>query len=182
MGYPHNSKKWSALQGLVKHCGYIFGVDNLCIICERPTKILVDDNNQLHGEGEAAIEFADGFVVYAHHGTTLPDKYGTVHPNQWQSQWIVEERNQQLQAVLINGIGAVRLSQELSFIEIDSLQEYKFIKLENIDINTCILQRINSQAGDINAVFSVYTAAYKINNIGYRIRQSKLFGRRFCDS
>ena len=165
LGYPHNSKKWSALQGLVKHCGWIFAVDNLCIICERPTKILVDDNNQLHGEGEPAIEFADGFVVYAHHGTTLPDKYGTVHPNQWQSQWIVEERNQQLQAVLINGIGAVRLSQELSFIEIDSLQEYKFIKLENIDINTCILQRINSQTGDINAVF----IPHNIQSIGLAI-------------
>ncbi|AFY55492.1 hypothetical protein Riv7116_3011 [Rivularia sp. PCC 7116] len=153
LGYPHTSQKWAALQGIIKHCGWIFAVDNLCIICDRPIKILVDDNNQLHGEGEPAIEFADGFVIYTHHGTPLPDKYGTVHPNQWQSQWVIEETNQQLKAVLMNVIGAVRLCQELPVIEIDSLQEYKFLKFENIDINTYILQRINSQNGNRNAVF-----------------------------
>ncbi|MEO1429865.1 MAG: DUF6745 domain-containing protein [Cyanobacteria bacterium J06632_19] len=73
LGYPHTSQKWSALQGIIKHCGWIFAVDNLCIICDRPTKILLNEDNQIHGEGEAAIEFADGFAIYARNGIAVPE-------------------------------------------------------------------------------------------------------------
>lgn len=157
MSFPHNAQKWSALQGLVKYCGWILGVDNLCIICDRPTKILVNEDNQLHGEGEAAIEFSDGFVAYAYNGTYLPEKYGTVHPSQWQTQWILEEQYNDLQQALIQGIGAVRLCQELPLIEEieqEVMQEYTLFKLENKGVKkTYILKRFDSQTGNIYAVF-----------------------------
>ena len=157
MNFPHKPQKWSALQGLVKHCGSIFGTNNLCIICDRPTKILVNEDNQLRGEGETAIEFADGFVAYAYNGTYLPEKYGAVHPSQWQTQWIFEEKYNDLQEALIQGIGAVRLSEELPLIEEieqETIEEYTFFKLENKGVKTThILRRIDSQTGDIHAVF-----------------------------
>ncbi len=157
LNYPHKSQKWSALQGLVKHCGWIFGINNLCIICERPTKILVNEDNQIHGEGETAIQFADGYSLYAYNGAYLREKYGSVHPNQWQTQWIFEEKYNDLQEALIQGIGAARLSQELPLIEEieqEVMQEYTLFKLENKGVKkTYILRRIDSQTGDIKAVF-----------------------------
>lgn len=157
LNYPHKPQQWSALQGLVKHCGSIFGINNLCIITERPTKILVNEDNQLHGEGETAIEFADGFVAYAYNGTYLPEKYGSIHPSQWETEWIFEEKYNDLQEALIQGIGAVRLSEELTLIEEikrEIIGEYTFIKLENQGIKkTHILKRIDSQTGNIKVVF-----------------------------
>lgn len=158
LNYPCKPQKWSALQGLVKHCGWIFGINNLSIICERPTKILVNEDNQLHGEGETAIEFADGFIIYAHNGTYLPEKYGSIHPNQWQTQWIFEEEYNDLQEALIQGIGAVRLSEELPLIqeeiEQEIMGEYTLFKLGNKGVKRKnILRRVDSQTGEINAVF-----------------------------
>ncbi|MEO0842854.1 MAG: DUF6745 domain-containing protein [Cyanobacteria bacterium J06643_5] len=158
LNYSYNPQKWSALKGLVKHCGCIFTVDNLCIICERPTKILVNEDNQIHAEGETAIEFADGFVAYAYNGTYLPEKYGSIHPTQWQTQWVFEEEYNDLQEVLIQGIGAVRLSEELPLIqeevEQEVMGEYTLFKLGNKGVKkTNILKRVDSQTGDTHAVF-----------------------------
>lgn len=88
MNYPYQLPKWEVLQKLVQNCGWIFGVDNTCIICDRPTKILIDKDKQLHGEGEAALEYSDGYVAYAYHGFPLPEKYGAIHPSQWQPEWV----------------------------------------------------------------------------------------------
>jgi hypothetical protein len=49
--------------------GWLKGIIQSTLICDRPTKILLDADNRLHGETEAALEFADGFVAYAHHNT-----------------------------------------------------------------------------------------------------------------
>ena len=154
LNFAHRAKKWAALQGLVKHCGWIFAVDNLCIVCDRPTRILVDDDNQLHGEGEPALQFADGSVAYAYHGVPLPEKYGTAHSSQWQAQWVLEERSENLQQALIQAIGAVRLCQELPAVELDTRQNYTLLKLENVEVrDTHILKRLDSETDAIYAVF-----------------------------
>jgi hypothetical protein len=69
MNNSYTSQKWSVLQELVRECGWIFATEDICIICDRSTKILLDEDNRLHGESEPALEFADGFVAYAHHNT-----------------------------------------------------------------------------------------------------------------
>ncbi|MEO0771333.1 MAG: DUF6745 domain-containing protein [Cyanobacteria bacterium J06649_4] len=61
----------AALQGLAKQCGWILGVDELCVVCDRPTKIRTQ-NNKLHGETEPALEYSDGVVIYASRGSLIP--------------------------------------------------------------------------------------------------------------
>lgn len=154
LNYPHDAKKWAALQGLVKYCGWVFAAENLCIICDRPTQILVDDDYQLHGEGEPAVQFADGFAAYAHHGTPIPEKYGSVHPQEWQAQWVFKERNRAWQEMFVQSLGAIRVCQELPLIEVDTLQEYALLKLKGVGVNdTRVLKRVKAETGDILAVF-----------------------------
>ena len=155
LGYPCKSKCWQALQQLVQNCGWIFAVGNTCIICDRPTKILFDENKQLHAEGESALEYADGFAIYVYHGVILPEKYRTIHPNQWQPEWFLSEENRQIQKILIQGIGIDRLCQQLSLIEIEKKGEYTLLKLdENTGSKaTYILQRINAKTGERKGVF-----------------------------
>ncbi|MGR3278478.1 DUF6745 domain-containing protein, partial [Acaryochloris marina NIES-2412] len=154
LNYPHLSKKWAALQGVAKHCGWIFAMDNVCIVCDRPIKILLDEANQLHGEGESALQFADGFTIYAHHGTPLPEHYGSIHPNQWQAQWILDEKDANLKKVLMLTIGAVRLCQELSLFEVDTQKNYTLFKIENSGLaETYILRKTRLGSDKIYAVF-----------------------------
>jgi hypothetical protein len=41
---------------------------NICLVIERPTRILLDSEGQIHADEEPAVTFADGSEFYAHHG------------------------------------------------------------------------------------------------------------------
>jgi hypothetical protein len=152
------SQKWSVLQDLVRECGWIFATENICIICDRPTKILLDEDNRLHAEAEPALEFADGFVAYAHHNTPLPEKYGTVNSHEWQSEWIATEQYSDLKQLLIRKIGAVRLCQELVMAEIDSIPAYTLLKIDATrNTEDPLLKYVNPDTGVIDAVFVSWT-------------------------
>ena len=129
-----SSKTWAILQSIVKYCGYIFTFEKICFICDRPRILSFDNQDRLHAEGSPAIQFADGFSVYCYHGVMLPEQYGKVHPNEWRSQWLLEEDNAELRRVLIQRIGYERICQELQAIELDNWQEYTLLKI-NADVD-----------------------------------------------
>jgi internalin A len=119
------------LNQLFEHCGWIWAYENVCIVCDRPTQLFFDNEHRLHAEGQPAIQFSDGYSLYSYHGVTLPEKYGTIHPNNWQSQWILSEQNAELRRVLIQGIGYARICQELAAQELDTWREYTLLKIDN---------------------------------------------------
>lgn len=56
-------------QAMCSECSYWFlPSSRYYIVCDRPTKILLNNQGQLHGEEEPAIQFMDGFGLYAKHG------------------------------------------------------------------------------------------------------------------
>lgn len=126
---------WQVYISLAANCGWILPTEKLCIVCDRPRILSFDDQNRLHAEGAPAIQFADGYSLYAYHGVTLPEKYGKIHPNQWQASWLLEEQNAELRRVLIQGIGYSRIASELGATELDSFQEYSLLKIDtDVDI------------------------------------------------
>lgn len=130
LGCEHEPRKWETFQSLVENCGWIFLFNNTYFACDRPIKISFDNENQLHAEGEGAIQFVDGYSLYSYHGVTLPEKYGKLHPSEWQAQWL-EQQKAELQQALIQGIGYERICQELQAIELDVWREYTLLKLNN---------------------------------------------------
>ncbi|AUT01144.1 hypothetical protein CLI64_12425 [Nostoc sp. CENA543] len=67
----HNSVEWNVFKNLINYCGWMFPYDNICIISNRPSIIRLDEQNNIHAEHLPAIQFADGFSVYANHGKIL---------------------------------------------------------------------------------------------------------------
>lgn len=122
--------KWQALQSLTTQCGWIFPYEKVCLVCDRPRILSFDSQYRLHAEGAPAIQFADGYSVYSYHGVTLPEKYGKLHPHEWQPQWLLEEKNAGLRRVLIQGIGYDRICEELAAVVLDTWQEYTLLKID----------------------------------------------------
>jgi len=58
-------ENWGVFQAVVKDCGWIYPCEKTCIVCDRPIKVSLDNEQPLHAEGEPIIQFADGFSVYA---------------------------------------------------------------------------------------------------------------------
>ncbi|MEG3898624.1 leucine-rich repeat domain-containing protein [Microcoleus sp. SVA1_B6] len=138
---------------LFEDCGWIFTFEKFCAVCDRPRHLRFDSQNRLHAEAEPAIEFADGWKFYYYHGVRLPEEYGKVHPNQWQSQWLLTEENAELRRVLIEGIGYDRICQELSAEQIDSWQEYALLQIYNADVEPiCLLKMTCPSTGFIHAL------------------------------
>jgi len=138
---------------LFEHCGLIFPFEKICAVCDRPRHLRFDSQNRLHAEAEPAIEFADGWKIYFYHGVKLPEEYGKVHPNLWQSQWLLTEENAELRRVLIQGIGYDRICQELSAKKIHSWQEYELLQIDNADVEPiCLLKMTCPSTGFIHAL------------------------------
>jgi internalin A len=138
---------------LFEHCGWIFPFEKICAVCDRPRHLRFDSQNRLHAEGEPAIEFADGWNFYYNHGVRLPEEYGKLHPNKWQSQWLLTEENAEVRRVLIAGIGYDRIIQELSAKQIDSWQEYALLQIDNADVEPiCLLKMTCPSTGFIHAL------------------------------
>nr|WP_242051178.1 hypothetical protein [Nostoc spongiaeforme] len=138
-----SQQDWLVIQNLIKNCGWIFPDEHIAIVCDRPLHLRFDNENRLHAEGEPAIEYADGYSLYSYHGITLPEKYGKVHPQQWQAQWLLTETNAELRRVLIQGIGYSRIYQDLQAVELDNWDGYTLLKIDNnIDIEPILLLKM----------------------------------------
>jgi hypothetical protein len=71
LGLECNLEYWEIFQSLVIETGWIYPFPKVCLICERPIKLCLDTDNQLHADNETALEFADDFSIYAHHGVRV---------------------------------------------------------------------------------------------------------------
>ncbi|MGD1700554.1 DUF6745 domain-containing protein [Dapis sp. BLCC M229] len=150
----YNSDNWQVLESIVKHCGWIYPLRNLCIICDRPRKLLLDDEYRPHAVEKPAIEFADGYSLYAYHGVRLPEVYGKFNPQEWQSKWLLTTKNSELRRVLIQEIGYEKICQDLQTIEIDNWEEYTLLRIDDdADIEPIfILKMICPSTGNIHTL------------------------------
>ena len=86
-------------------------------------------NDQLHADGQPAVQWSDSECYYFWRGTQIPQKYGAVLSLDWRSQWLLEEPNAELRRVLIQGIGYDRIVQELEAVELDTWREYSLLMI-----------------------------------------------------
>lgn len=143
LGCTFDQTRWSALRSLYTDCGPILTFDQACIVFERPTTLSFDEAGRMHGEGEPAIAFDDGYGQYCFQGVTVPPKYGAVHPNLWQSAWILQEPNAEFRRILILGIGYSRICQELDAVVLDAWREYTLLRIDQpIDIEPVFLLKM----------------------------------------
>jgi len=76
----HDALKWEAFQTVTQSCGWILPLEKIVIVCDRPIKLSFDDDYRLHAEAEPAIQFADGYSLYSHHGVTYLKNMGHCTP------------------------------------------------------------------------------------------------------
>lgn len=131
--YFHTEETWNIFKSLVKDCGLIFPFQEVAIICDRPTKISFNNQSQLHAEDTPAIQFSDGYSVYAYNGVIVPENYGA--PSEWKASWLLSEANAEIRRALIQRIGYECICHELEAIELDSWREYTLLKInQRIDV------------------------------------------------
>jgi hypothetical protein len=148
------ARHWDILKTLVESCGLLFLHQDFCLICDRPSQIALDDQNRLHAEGTPAVAFGDELSLYAYHGIRIPEQYGKLDPREWQSAWLLSEKNAELRRALIQGIGYERICRELQAAVVDSWSDYTLLKINQaVDLEPVqVLKMSCPSTGYIHAV------------------------------
>jgi len=58
---------------IAKNCGWWSAFSEIAFLQDRPTKIVINDQNLLHNESGPAIEYADGYKIYCLEGRWFPE-------------------------------------------------------------------------------------------------------------
>ena len=116
---------WQVWQEIAQSCGVWWSLDKFALVTPKPSVIKLDDDCQLHAEGEPAFAYnhksvttGQEFKIYACHGNILPEKYGSIHPQQWQCKWLSEEQEPKLRWMLAKKIGYQKLAKEFPVSEV----------------------------------------------------------------
>jgi hypothetical protein len=83
---------WNIIKTLNIECPYLIAYDGFCIIIEKPCELHLNPLLLPHANGKAAVRYTDGYEVYCYHGLKVLSKYGKVHSDHWQAQWILNEQ------------------------------------------------------------------------------------------
>jgi len=126
---------------------------------EGPIKCSVDPKNNLHIFCEPVLELPNGDSFsdfYFYDGVFLPEKYGAVPLQEWESKWILEEENATLKRMLFRTIGYTRICQELQTTEIDNWREYTLLKVDNdVDVEPIYLLNMTCPSTDFIHILRV---------------------------
>ncbi|NER00528.1 MAG: hypothetical protein F6K30_28170 [Cyanothece sp. SIO2G6] len=71
LGVSCDKVRMNLVCNMASKCGWILPYSGLCIICDRPTKIVsksFDDGKCLHSDEGPAVQFSDGFSLNVHYG------------------------------------------------------------------------------------------------------------------
>ncbi|NNG97442.1 DUF6745 domain-containing protein [Gordonia araii] len=86
-----DTSRLTAVAALTAAVGCWWPMDGAVVVVERPTVIRCDAMGCVHGEDGPALIFADGYAVYAWHGTAVPADM--IHAESWSVARILAERN-----------------------------------------------------------------------------------------
>jgi Domain of unknown function (DUF6745) len=96
-------------------CGWWWPYRGLAILTERPFRLSRDSRGRLHNENALALEYPDGWGVYALHGVAVPKKYIETPADLIDPTEVLRERNAAIRAAVMSKIGFQRIVRKLKY-------------------------------------------------------------------
>ena len=120
---PAAADKLDIMHEIGLSCMWWYPRDGLIIACERPASVAFDTTFRLHNEAGPAVEFRDGWKVYAVHGVRV---HGWIieQPELLTIKTIEAEQNTEIQRVMIERFGWDRYAAECGAAIIDHDDRY----------------------------------------------------------
>ena len=110
IGVQYQSETVNGLQimdEIGKSCGWWYPRDGVCIVCDRPEHISMDQENRLHNDAGPSVQFRDGWKLYYIHGVRVPELV-VEHPDHITIDMIDAEENAEVRRVMVERYGQSR--------------------------------------------------------------------------
>ena len=98
---------------IAQSCGWWWPNTNVCMVCDRPCQLHIDEAGRLHKDEAPAMEFRDGYALYALHGTRMKPEYVMTRAEQIAPETVLAEPNVDQRRELIRKIGVERMLSKL---------------------------------------------------------------------
>ncbi len=103
---------------LSRQCSWWWAFDKVCIVSFRPQMLLLDSDDRLHNDFGPAMEYLDGWAVYARHGMFIPPRV-THFAHRKNLKEIESEQNAEIRRHLIEVYGVERYLIDAEAVKID---------------------------------------------------------------
>jgi hypothetical protein len=108
---PQASEHLSWWDEIARSANWWMPYDGICFVSERPVRCAIDGNRVLHHESLAAMEFRDGWKVWAWHGVHVPQNVIEA-PETLTIEQISKEENAEVRRVMMERMGWERFCSE----------------------------------------------------------------------
>lgn len=112
-------KKLYPMQDIARHCGWWIAREVTCLVSEKQSFISLNEDEELHNETRAALEYIDGFAVYSVDGVLVPQNVVEDPENQTLDE-IRKESNVEIQRIRITRYGWGRYLEAIGATVINS--------------------------------------------------------------
>lgn len=127
-------------------CGWCYTFENIVFVCEKPCEINLNNEKELHKNGDMALKYSDGYGLYMLNGVNVPEYLAITPESKLDIEFFKKEKNADIKAEFIKKYGIDRMKSIGKII--DSYKNYSEnqwwikSKYELIDMNS-IFSSIN---------------------------------------
>lgn len=123
-----NMKEYNILKKVADY-GMVFPVDNMCVVCQRPT-VLKTNKSGLHCENGPAVSFNGKNEIYALNGVVMKQWHVMTPAEKIPVKDILAETNVEIRRELIRKVGIERLFENLPHKLLDKKGNYELFSIE----------------------------------------------------
>jgi hypothetical protein len=110
-GLEEQTEKLAGLTALAQTAGWALPHANICWVSERPCVLQRDERGRLHSVNGPAVEYPDGWSIYAVHGVRVPGRL-IMEPGSITAAEIEAEENAEIRRVMMDQLGWERYLRE----------------------------------------------------------------------
>lgn len=107
--YDKNFEIFDIWYDLACSCGWCYTFENIVFVCEKPSKIYLNRNGQLHKDLDMALEYSDGYGLWMLNGIRVTKEIVMTPAEKLDPLLALKETNADVQREIIRKIGAERM-------------------------------------------------------------------------
>lgn len=121
------------LQGLTQiaeHAGWWLPHQHICWMAERHRRVCRNGAGQLHNDAGPAVEYPDGFAIWALHGVRVPPELVQTPAEQMDPRLLLTDTNAEVRRERVRKIGIERVCAALTTKVLDTHGDYELLLLD----------------------------------------------------
>jgi len=114
-------------------CGWCYTFENIVFVCEKPCKLILNNNGRLHNERGMALEYSDGYGLYMLNGVSVPKDLVEIPAEKLDPEKWLKNDNAQVRAEFVRKYGVERLKTYGESIQ--KTDDYELMDMRRLFVN-----------------------------------------------